>query len=660
MSRKIILLLIILGFSIGQLIIVPSVAAAEKAIRVQNITNLDQFTLSKKAQDFIKKNGFVVTPGKEENDISDVYIACRKNNEPIFVTTDAILHVSHILFDFNLRIAEIYKFVKELDNLTDAMLKASSIQYQNAQDQAVKEAARRNLAFFAVAKKLLDPEYKVPNLVSSLVDKELKLISAHKGITLSPIMANSPLRDTINGEDYSQYVPRGHYTRNEQFKRYFKAMMWYGRMAFALPDREDTLQALLVLNALLQEDSKLIKVWERIYEPTVFFVGRTDDLNIYDYKELAHQVYGKEISIEEIANAKKLTLFIAKAEAIKKAKIVSCYVDGIRFMGQRFIPDSYIFERLTGYPWRFFPKSLDVMAILGSGKAKALLKEQGDFAIPEYKENFAELEKEFGTSNSAAEDWVDWKQNLYWRWLYCLKPLFEEKDNKYPKFMQSDAWLYKELAAACASWAELRHDTILYAKQTYAPKAMPRYKFTKGYVETYPEVYRRVASLVKEMREGLGSRGLLIEECKNKLLRFEELLKVLEQISRKELAHQKISGDEYNTIWQIGDILKDITEFSKEVRERVASATDNKMAVIADVHTDINSGRVLEEGVGNPYYIYVAVESNGVYQLTKGAVFSYFEFKWPMEDRLTDEKWQKLLEQRKEPPMPDWTNKYIL
>ena len=53
------------------------------------------------------------------------------NGEPIFITTDAVLHVSHILFDYNLGIAEIYRFVKDLDNLTDAMLEISTNQYKD-------------------------------------------------------------------------------------------------------------------------------------------------------------------------------------------------------------------------------------------------------------------------------------------------------------------------------------------------------------------------------------------------------------------------------------------------------------------------------------------------------------------------------------------------
>ena len=59
-----------------------------------------------------------------------------------------------------------------------------------------------------------------------MVDKELALIEAHQGYADSPLFGYK--------EDYSQYVPRGHYTRNDQFKTYFKAMMWYGRIGFRL------------------------------------------------------------------------------------------------------------------------------------------------------------------------------------------------------------------------------------------------------------------------------------------------------------------------------------------------------------------------------------------------------------------------------------------
>lgn len=139
-----------------------------------------------------------------------------------------------------------------------------------------RSSARRNLAFFAVAQALLDPTATPPAIVAQIVRDELALIAAHEGFATSPLLGYD--------EDYSQYVPRGHYTRNEIFGRYFRAMMWYGRIMFQLcpgetPDlvaagRRETRQALLITAALQNAtigDIPALTVWERIYGPTAFF-----------------------------------------------------------------------------------------------------------------------------------------------------------------------------------------------------------------------------------------------------------------------------------------------------------------------------------------------------------------------------------------------------
>ena len=54
------------------------------------------------------------------------------------------------------------------------------------------------------------------------------------------------------------------------------------------------------------------------------------------------------------------------------------------------------------------------------------------------------------------------------------------------------------------------------------------------------------------------------------------------------------------------------------------------MAVVADVHTDSNSQQALEEGVGDAFPIYVLVPVEGKLTLTKGGVFSYYEFTVPL------------------------------
>ena len=99
--------------------------------------------------------------------------------------------------------------------------------------------------------------------------------------------------------------------------------------------------------------------------------------------------------------------------------------------------------------------------------------------------------------------------------------------------------------------------------------------------------------------------------------------------------------------------MEGITTLSEMTAEEITSATDESMAVVADVRTDLNSpAEVLEEGVGDAFTIYVLVPSGAGLVLTQGAVFSYYEFKQPLSDRLTDEAWQAM---DPKPNRPVWT-----
>jgi len=69
--------------------------------------------------------------------------------------------------------------------------------------------------------------------------------------------------------------------------------------------------------------------------------------------------------------------------------------------------------------------------------------------------------------------------------------------------------------------------------------------------------------------------------------------------------------------------------------------------------------QVLEGAVGYPFIIYAKVLVEGKEQIVAGPVFSYYEFKQRMSDRLTDEQWQQMLRSGKEPLLPSWTNSFI-
>ncbi len=90
----------------------------------------------------------------------------------------------------------------------------------------------------------------------------------------------------------------------------------------------------------------------------------------------------------------------------------------------------------------------------------------------------------------------------------------------------------------------------------------------------------------------------------------------------------------------------------------LVNETDKDMAVIADVHT--GGDKVLEESVGHANEILVIVPIEGKLVLTRGAVFSYYEFIYPSADRLTDEKWQKMVNAGRAPAPPIWTKSFLL
>ncbi|TET07466.1 MAG: DUF3160 domain-containing protein, partial [Candidatus Atribacteria bacterium] len=422
---------------------------------IEDISNIRQFHLSPAASELLRKNGFAVSPAYYK-EISDIYLECKDTNQPIFITTDAVLHTGHIFFDYLLRILEVEKLYDSAIELTDRMLELSIEQFREAHTENVKEAARLNIGFFAVAKRQFDTEYQAGYKLEELVEQECENIKNHKGLEFRELLTyvkNPSIYQTPYAyEDYSQYIPRGHYTRNEKLENYFKAMMWYGRIDFKLrPASEEpaitygkkmTLQAILMADTLLR-DENAFKLWKMIYEPTVYFVGKTDDLYVDDYIKLIKEIFPPNESIDKYNNQEKLAEFIDKAIQLRVPKILSglafaedgdfrVSTQGFRFMGQRFIPDSYMFQELvfgvkgekiimqyTGdkKPFtmeiipnfgsvRAFPRGLDICAVLGSKRALEILETEGDTEYTEYYNQLDNLKEEFSLKTIE-----EWKQN---------------------------------------------------------------------------------------------------------------------------------------------------------------------------------------------------------------------------------------------------------
>jgi hypothetical protein len=652
------------------------------------------YLLSPAQRERLARDGLVVSPGVEK-EFFTIYEQARYANAPLFVTSDSVLHVYHLLFNKTLRTAEREYFIPLLRDLNAAMLAQTDAQYQALQGAGWEDAARRTVAFVAVAGRLLEPDFPVPAYAADLVTAELALVEAAAGIIPSPLFPGLEF-----GEDYTQYIPRGHYTLSDELKAYFRSMMWYGRMTFRLrtddPDvgRAETRSALLLVHALRQAEidgQPALTAWADLYNPTVFFVGRSDDLTVVQYAGVMDAVYGPNAPLAAVADDALLDTFIEEADELPPPRILGLVISetadveettkGLRFMGQRFVPDAYIFRQLiyrnVGTPQepRMLPSGLDVMAALGSDRAYEILDEMGETAYQNYPQQMQKMQ-----AWTAGLTEAEWTETLYNTWLYAFLPLLDPPGAAYPPFMRSTAWLDKQLNTALGSWAELKHDTILYAKQVYAemgggpmpPDPVP----PTNYVEPVPHFYARLAALTTMTREGLAERGLLSARDEDSLLRLEDLVVALQEMAEKQLRGEPLTAAENDRLRFYGGELEHLTmaaadsdtddPFAMPVAEEEPQA-----AVIADVATAPDPSRtgipepvVLEVGVGriNPIYVVVPVvaeDGRVSLQLAKGGVFSYYEFTWPANDRLTDEKWRAMLDSGTAPPLPAWTASFV-
>jgi hypothetical protein len=643
---------------------------------LKNVANAGDFELSGAARALIEKYAFAAQfpAGEQYKQFFQIYEDGRYSQKPVFVTTDSMLHVYHLVFDKLLRSTETKYLIAELKQLTAAMSEAAQSQYETLRGTTAETAAKRNLAYFAVAARLLDASARVPAAVQAEVTRELSLIDAHAGLEKSAVMGMSG-EEFI--EDYGQYKPRGHYTRSKDLEDYFRAMMWYGRITFRLKSADETRSALLITQAL--QSSGAADAWARIYEPTAFFVGGADDLTFRDYAPLMEQALGPSAGPRDVADDAKLARFQELAKSLAGPRINSMFVwikedkeqvtRGLRLMGQRFTLDEYVFGQMiwrnVGDPsdptrQRWLPKGLDFPAALGSDEAYKVLDEMDETKYLNYPEQMEKVREQIkGLPGS------QWTENLYWSWLYTFRPLLAAKsaDSGYPSFMTNDAWTRKNLNTVLGSWTELKHDTLLYAKQVMAEAGGGPEELPKGYVEPEPEFYARIAALVAMTRDGLLSRGLIekpkdefAESDFNTLNQLETLALDLKSIAEKELEGEALSEDEYTLIKYYGGRLEGITIAASDPADESAQFShdlnDQDAAVVADVAT--GADQALEEGTGRIMEIYVVAPVEGKLVLARGGIYSQYEFVQPSGNRLTDEQWRQRLDNGQTPPLGDW------
>jgi len=633
----------------------------------------------------------------------------RRPENSVFISSDFLLHTYHRLLDKEFKYIEQKEFYTRLKNVTDKMFNASIDAYNNSSDGAKKESYQRLVAYFAVPEALLNSSYKfykdesvvddnsdsreavmvnldklknkIPAGSYNIAKQELELVMDAKDIQSSPLFGKYLEEIKLSfPEDYTQYGPRSHYGENPILRTYWRSMMWYGRQNFVAKSPELTRDAMNIV--LLMNQFNLMKDWEDIYVPTSFFVGESDDLGIYEYQKVltdnknvppGNELVAKiQEDIDKLPNPKIMSL-VAVGDAVfdTTKEELQNKTKGFRFMGQRFTPDAFMFSSLTqgdekpdpktGEKLPSTPTALMVTSLLGNKTADQHLDKwiatEASNSKNVLADRISSLKQYFSGLNQDL-----WTQNIYWSWLYTIQSLAQENLDKtgYPNFMKNNAWDNKNLQCSLGSWTELKHDTLLYAKQSYAEMGgggdegeIP--PVPKSYVEPNMEFLDRIVPLAKMTRDGLAQRNLLDQEFQGRNQKLIDSLEFFRKIAIAELNNEKISDEDFERLRlearKLSSVLQPLP--SEQRTEDLA-----RSSLIADVHTDVPKNKILYEADGIPNYIYVAVKDNNGTRLTKGLVYSYYEFTNPIEKRLSDTDWKEWVYTRdssRMPEMPDWS-----
>ena len=672
------------GYTRGELNFIKKLQAHEIELRKQNFktaegerVNIDNLinpfqmdSIPQPLRKTLARNGFAIVP-TDFNQLFQIYENNDYHDFPNFVTTDLYLQAFHIYFDSTLRDLEIEKFDSLLTLLChDSHARLTQIIATQKKNKKTTAAAKYLQAYFAVAMKLLNADSKpvVAKEYQKMVDEELTHVKNAKN-DYSKFLE---YKDVPFG--YDIFRPRGHYTRSEQLGRYFRAMMWLQTVPFGT-DKRQQLERAVVLAETIATDGQLSSLYNKIFRPLTYLMGKPDNVTILQLYDI---VKAQAMPTEAILKkAKAMDAVKAKVEELaeRQTKIrphfqrTSRYK--INFMPQRYQPDALVLQEMVDYESpvtkRDVPRGLDIMAAMGMSEAERILISEMNEATrwSKYTENLNRMKDAMAKT--------DWDSSLASKWVKSLQTL--QSDNaKLPYFMQTPQWEKKNLNTALASWAELKHDAILYAKQPMGAECGgygPPDPVLKSYVEPNVAFWEKAVALVDETQEIFRKFNLETEKSITASRNLREQAEFLLKISQKELANQTITDEEYKSLEIVGssfeaitlDLIRDKGQWL-DVWNDVDGA-DKKVSLIADVYTanaDNNPKKsVLYEAVGPAHTIYVVVEMGGYLYITRGAVLSYREFQEDISaPRITDEEWQQQLETQPDKGIPSWMKEVIV
>ena len=621
-------------------------------------------------------HGFAITDRLRYPSFGSALFEIYHRDLPVFVSADAILHAIHSSYDTILRETEEGLLIQKLNSLLSALrAQVAPLSAAYAADTAMSAMLRDVDVYLTVAYALLNGS------ATPYFPENAPEVGALETLIAGQQVAGYPLfSSTSRLFDFSQFTIRGHYTQSQELGRYFQSMIWLGRTELHLLSpggvtpsqtwsdlRRQTIDAALIVEAL--DRASAFPLLEEIDAVIRMCVGESDNVTLPNMKALLQNA--QIVSANQLLDSLALHAFQDSLRSrpfafqrINSQILVSTNPttpDNIQpsaavlLLGQRFVVDSYVtgnvvYDRISyhgGAVWRGLPSTLDVLFALGNDAAAQLLSGQLD----QYK---------YATNLAALRYLIDgydasfWNSSLYNAWLAMIRTCNPPADRSpLPAFMTTASWWQEKMNTQLASWAELRHDNLLYAKQSYT--GVPICSFPHSYVEPIPALYDAVRAFGQ-----IGNTRLLpllyggssLSQLSKYFSRLDGVADTLGSIAKKELSGACLSDNETTFLQRMlfmtpngCSSTPDGWYFNLFYKSNGFTTMDY---LVADVHTCPGDesgalvGWVLHVGTGpvNMGVVAVAGQDGGTAAYV-GPVMSYREHVTSNFKRLTDEEWSK-------------------
>ncbi len=442
--------------------------------------------------------------------------------------------------------------------------------------------------------------------------------------------------------DYSQLKPRGFYTSSALMQEYFKAFKY---LTTVFEDDKKTTEQ---LNFLPPEIRKSALEWIESYKgfispprkPNVFNAISTSIPEYVQYPDTGLSVFPLSWGFDNEA----LNSVVYHSAYPKKQQIISNEGD-----------------------WRLQPSGLDLAAAISSDFAWKLLEEEYQ-KYPNLRNVISSLRKNFNTKGAIRSD------NLYDRWITALSTQWADTIHSTSGASAENLWQVKRLQTGLASWATLRHATVLVNETGAAECGEGGFeailtRAPRGYVEADPGTFGEIADLFEasidqvpgitksgtdfENSNGSGYKSLY-EGITKRLHETANKIRMFQRIAEKEKRGEAISNDEYEEILYTGRVAEHyFLIFKSMANEEYALSNPDPILKITNVFGNRETDYLMA-AVGNPYEWDLTVPFYGRHQVVKGSVYSYFEF--VTDKLLNDKEWINI---SKSQGAPSWVKPYV-